>query len=54
MAGSLLRRLGIGRLKDKNRRITKKYQRFLNKFEMKGFMAQKGLMESHQRKGAAG
>ena len=42
MAGSRRRRLGIGRLKGKRRITRKEYQRLLNKFEMEGFMAQKG------------
>ena len=44
------RRRGTGRLKNKKRRFTRKgYQRLLNKFEMEGFMAQAGSVESRQR-----
>ena len=43
------------RIEGQKRRITRKeYQRLLNKFEMEGFMAQKRIMESRQRKGPAG
>ena len=44
MAEFLSRRQNVGKLKDKKRKIARKeHQRLSNKFEMEGFVAQKGL-----------
>ena len=54
MARSLPRRQETGGLKDKKEESRKEYQRLLHKFEVGGFMAQKNIVESRERKYAAG
>ena len=54
MVESQPRRQKIGGSKDKKRITRNEYQRLVNKFEMEGCMAQKGLWNLAREKGPEG